>query len=238
MSLEKRPFKHVMIEVFHFSEAADPPRNEDRLDFRPLPDGQEGYVCALADGQGGQAGGARAASLACEICVAETLKLPVLKLFVPGAWEEILHKADIAVSKDRGAGLTTLLAFGLAPNFVCGASCGDSALVVFQANAEYEILTRQQRKNPPIGSGGAVITTFTKKLLQPWTVLALSDGVWKYAGLNSIRETGSQKHGDEIINTLLDLVKLPGSGGLQDDFTLAVFHGSTTRISSQRQFCY
>jgi hypothetical protein len=227
-----------MIEVFHFSQAADHPRNEDRLHFRQLPDGQEGYVCALADGQGGQAGGARAASLACEICVAETLKLPVHKLFLPGMWGNILRKADEAVCHDRYSGLTTLVAFGLVPEFICGASCGDTELVVFQSEEEGEILTSRQSKNPAIGSGGAVITTFTKKLLQPWTVLALSDGVWKYAGFKSIREIGAQKHGDEIINTLLDLVKLPGSGGLQDDFTLAVFHGSTTRISSQTQFCY
>jgi hypothetical protein len=60
----------------------------------------------------------------------------------------------------------------------------------------------------------------------------MSDGVWKYASLQRVCKTALKKHGDEIIQTLLNKVRLPGSGTLQDDFTLAVFHGSAASTSS------
>jgi serine/threonine protein phosphatase PrpC len=83
-----------MIEVFHLSEAGGHAVNEDALEIRALPDGQEGFLCALADGQGGQAGGARASKAACQAVMREALQLSMLQLLGPGPWLDILHKAD------------------------------------------------------------------------------------------------------------------------------------------------
>jgi hypothetical protein len=216
-----------MIEVFHLSEAGGHAVNEDFLLVRPLslPEGQEGFFCALADGQGGQTGGARAAMIACHTCMEEAINLSATNLFSPAAWPSILCKADQAVYTDRKAGLTALVVFCIAADLICGGSCGDCALILVDHNNQSEILTLNQSKNPPVGSGRAAFGCFSKQLFGTWTALALSDGVWKYASLQRVRKAVFEEHGDELIQTLLREVRLPGSGTLQDDFTLAVFHG-------------
>src|SRR5204863_3743246 len=104
----------------------------------------------------------------------------------PSCWETILQRADATVSATAGAGFTTLAAFALTNKHICGASCGDSAVVLFNAGDLAQFLTSGQRKNPPIGSGGAVGVSFAANLSSPWTVLAMSDGVWKYAGWENV----------------------------------------------------
>lgn len=216
-----------MIEVHQFSEAGGHLRNEDILQVQKLP-GHEGFLCALADGQGGQIGAARAAGVACHSVIEHALSLPVPKLLAPANWIQILESADQAVSNDRQAGLTTLVAFCLVPNLICGGSCGDSAAALVLGNDERTILTERQRKNPPVGSGGASFTWFARKLGGTWTVLVMSDGVWKFASMQAVMNSAREKHGDEIIRDLLNKCRLPGSDALQDDFTLAIFHGSST----------
>jgi hypothetical protein len=103
-------------------------------------------------------------------------------------------------------------------------------VALVQSDGESVILTAGQSKNPPVGSGGAAFAWFARKLLGRWIVLAMSDGVWNYASIQGVCKTASEKHGDEIIQALLRKCRLPGSGGLQDDFTLAVFHGSSNAI--------
>jgi hypothetical protein len=48
----------------------------------------------------------------------------------------------------------------------------------------------------------------------------MSDGVWKYAGWDRVRRTASGMLGQPLIDALRKLAGLPGSGRLQDDFTL------------------
>jgi len=219
-----------MIEEFHISLAGGPADNEDALEIKRLRDDREGFLCALADGQGGQAGGARAAQIACQAVMEGALKLPVPALLVPANWIRILQRADQAVFNDPKAGFTTLVAFCLVSDFICGGSCGDSAAILVQADGEDKILTANQSKNPPVGSGDALFACFVEKFVGSWVVLGMSDGVWKYAGMKGACKTASEKHGAEIIESLLMQVRLPGRGALQDDFTVAVFHGSSIAI--------
>ncbi|SRR6266478_390621 len=217
-----------MIELHQFTEAGGHAENEDALQIRTLSGEQEGFLFALADGQGGQTGAARAARIACQAVIEQALNLPTRLLLVPTSWIQILERADQAVSDDPSAGFTTLVAFCLTSDFICGGSCGDSAAALIAGNREEIILTERQSKNPPVGSGSAPFTWFARKLPEAWTVLAMSDGVWKFASMQAVIKSAAEKHGDEIIQDLLNKCRLPGSGALQDDFTVTVFHGALT----------
>ena len=54
------------------------------------------------------------------------------------------------------------------------------------------------------------------------TVLAVTDGVWKYAGWESLLNTAVAEAGTEIIDRLRARAALPATGALQDDFTVVV----------------
>src|SRR5262245_1577469 len=132
-----------MIEVHQFTEAGGHLHNEDILQIHKLP-GHEGFLCALADGQGGQIGAARAARMACQSVIEQALSLPVPKLLAPTSWIQILESTNQTVSNDLDAGFTTLVAFCLVPDFICGGSCGDSAAALVSGNDEKVILTERQ----------------------------------------------------------------------------------------------
>ena len=53
----------------------------------------------------------------------------------------------------------------------------------------------------------------------------MSDGVWKYAGWETVREVALETSGQACIDALREKALLPGSGRLQDDFTLVVLEG-------------
>jgi PPM family protein phosphatase len=222
-----------MIQVNSHTEAGGHAHNEDAFDVAPHPSDPDCLLCALADGQGGRAGGARAAQQACRVCIeAASVRQPAILATRPGAWEEILRQADAAVSNDHEAGFTTLIAFSMQKEFICGASSGDSGVYAVSAGEPGAILTEQQHKNPPIGSGGARPVGFMARLEQPWTVLALSDGVWKYAGWDRIADAASLLSGKEILDMLRKQASLPGSGRLQDDFTVVAFQADGSSASA------
>jgi hypothetical protein len=88
------------------------------------------------------------------------------------------------------------------------------------------VLTNRQNKNPPVGSGAAYFVPFAARLVCPWVVLAMSDGVWKYVGWDNVFKAASEQDGPKIIETIRERARLPGSGNLQDDFTLVAFQCS------------
>ena len=148
--------------------------NEDAFVLQPLPDG--GWLVALADGQGGRAGGRRAAQLACEVA----------------ARGGLAEDADAAVAADPAAGFTTLVVLRVEGGRVTGASCGDSAAVAVCGGDAPRVLTSRQFKNPPVGSGEATFMPFEAELVRPWRVLAMTDGVWKYIGWQRIHELAAK----------------------------------------------
>jgi hypothetical protein len=196
--------------------------NEDAYAVQEHPDG-DCWVCALADGQGGQRGGKSAARLACDETIGKALLTPAADLARPGSWIEILRRADTAVKANPEAGYATLIGFALFAEVLCGASNGDSAVAVVQRDGRWDELTNLQEKNPPVGSGSAAVVPFWNALTAPWTVIAMTDGVWKYTGWDRIAAAVKEARGEELVNRLLGQARLPRSGQLQDDFTVVVF---------------
>jgi serine/threonine protein phosphatase PrpC len=203
------------------SEPGGHPENEDAFRAQPHPADAHCTLCVLADGQGGRAGGARASTLACDLVLSAAAKLSPADLALPSAWVNLLTIADAVVAKDSDAGFTTLIGLCVYRGYVVGAANGDSAVLMLNGPRSIE-LTAQQSKNPPIGSGNAAVTAFSCALDAATRLLVVSDGVWKYVGTERIAEEAAQARGDALIQSLLTAARLPGSGGLQDDFTIVV----------------
>jgi serine/threonine protein phosphatase PrpC len=212
-----------MIEVHSFTEPGGHAVNEDAFEGHRHPDHPTGWLCVLADGQGGRAGGARAAQLACRIAAEAASRLPVKQLSDSLAWCDVLQQADQAVAGDQEAGFTTLVGLWIADGRVSGASVGDSAVFAILERGQVRELTTGQFKNPPIGSGEALPVGFAALLGSPFFVVAMSDGVWKYTGREMIVALAGTTGGPDLIETLKQKARLPGSGRFPDDFTVVVF---------------
>lgn len=214
-----------MIRVVTHSEPGGHAANEDAFVVATHPEDAEVYLCAVADGWGGQFGGGAAARLACETFLKVASQATPAELMLLRHWDDILAHVDRTVAGDALCGFTTLVAFCVARGGLAGASCGDSALVVAEPEQEPLVLTARQSKNPPVGSGAAVFVPFAIHLHAPWTALALSDGVWKYVGWDAVLQAAARAAGEDVIKSLRQRAALPGSGALQDDFTLVVLRG-------------
>jgi hypothetical protein len=180
--------------------------NEDAFEVRPHPRDPACRLVAVADGQGGQAGGGAAARTACRAFVEGASGLAPEKLRDPRAWNELMCNVDDAVLKEPRAGLTALVALCVAGDELRGSSCGD---------------TEGQAKRPPAGSGFARFVNFAAELRSPWTLVAMTDGVWKYAGWQKVIAALALDSPEEIVASLRGASALP-TGGLQDDLTLVV----------------
>jgi PPM family protein phosphatase len=198
--------------------------NEDAFAVEPHPSDPACMLCAVADGQGGQAGGGPAARLAVRDVIQAASREPVWRLAAPSTWQRILHLADVAVCDTPDAGFTTLIAFCVLRHRLYGASCGDSAVLVSDGLRVVEV-TRDQRKNPPVGSSDATFAPFSAALSDPWAVLAASDGVWKYVGWEPISTILLSVRGQTVLDRLADAARLPRSGKFPDDFTAVLIEG-------------
>ncbi len=204
-----------MLHTTTFSAPGGHIQNEDAFVLCELADAPECWFACIADGQGGRAGGAKAAQLACEVCAEHATR-------VNTNWLKILAIADATVASNTEAGFTTLAGFTGRENIITGASCGDSAVVAFSANGEPNVLTTRQYKNPPVGSGEAAFVPFSLNLTTPWKILAVTDGVWKYVGWHRVFEIAAKFAGNELITQLQNAAKLPRTGEFPDDFTVVL----------------
>lgn len=202
-----------MIRTYTFSAAGGHAINEDAFALRALGDG---WLVALADGQGGRAGGARAAQLACQVARDHAADVESL------GWAEVLTRADAAVAADREAGFTTLVGLCVHENRVTGASCGDSAALAVCGDRAPKVLSSRQFKNPPVGCGDATFVPFEMELSAPWKLLAITDGVWKYAGWERVWECAARLSGVELLAELQVAARLARTGEFQDDFTIVL----------------
>jgi serine/threonine protein phosphatase PrpC len=207
-----------VVKVYALSEPGGHPVNEDAYLYQAHPADESCWLCCVADGQGGRAGGARAAQLACQTVMQVAGLTSIGKLATARAWSLVLQTADQSVAADPEAGFTTLIGFCIRGGRIVGASSGDSAVVLLNRLGA-TVLTDRQVKNPPVGFGEAVFTEFTAELGEEWQVLAMTDGVWKYVGWNRIIAVAQSHAGQAVLEGLRELARLPGSGGLRDDFT-------------------
>jgi serine/threonine protein phosphatase PrpC len=220
-----------MVGVQSYSEVGGHRVNEDAFVAQAHPFAPDCWLCFVADGQGGQAGGGWAAQLASHTALGAALTCPPERLIDPSTWSSIVLQADASVAADTVAGFTTLVGLCVYRGRVVGASSGDSAaLLVSEGKAN--VLTAGQHKNPPVGCGGAVAVPFVAGVAEPWRVLVMSDGVWKYVGWDRVIEIASRAHSASVISELQALARLPGSGGLQDDFTVVVLEAPAGQVTA------
>lgn len=205
-----------MIRTYTFSAAGGHAVNEDAFALRPVPGAEGAWLVALADGQGGRAGGARAAQLACRVALESAAQE------AEPDWPTVLASADAAVTTDPEAGLATLVGLRVHGGRVTGASCGNSAAVVVCGASAPRVLTAYQHKNPPVGSGDAAFVPFAMKLTAPWKLLAITDGVWKYAGWDRVWDSAARLSGVELLADLQLAAQLPTTGTFPDDFTVVL----------------
>jgi PPM family protein phosphatase len=215
-----------MIRVTSFSEAGGHLLNEDAFLVAPHRSASDHWLCFLADGQGGSSGGAEAARIACSTAAEAALRRSPEALAEPLSWGPVLQEADQAVDRDRDAGFTTLLGFCITSGRLVGASCGDSTICALSGSEPARNVTAAQLKNPPVGSGAAMFVSFAVPLLRPWSVLAMSDGVWKYVGWERLVQATTELRGEALVEALQKFARLPRSGRFPDDFTLVLFEDS------------
>jgi serine/threonine protein phosphatase PrpC len=205
------------MQVIAYSTGADA-RNEDcELHDEAPVDGV--WRCVLADGQGGRSGGQTAARTACHATWQALAALSPRDRSSPSSVCGALVAADRAVCAEPTAGFTTLIGLLVEDGWLCGASNGDSLVLLLDQGTVID-LTRGQAKNPPVGSGNADIRPIGFALTEPWALLVASDGVWKYVGLDTLAALLRDHRGQDLLDHALAAARLPGSARLQDDFTL------------------
>src|SRR5262249_3287725 len=88
-------------------------------------------------------------------------------------------------------------------------------------------VTAGQPKNPFVGSGEARFAPFGATLITPWSVLACSDGVWKFAGWERLLEAVRGEGGQHLVERLQSYARVSGGGAFPDDFTVVLFEEAT-----------
>lgn len=203
------------------SEAGFDHINEDALAVVRHPRAHDSLICVLADGQGGQFGGGAAAQLAVRTCAKLAAEHEAAELLQNTTWREILRRVDETVEATAEAGFTTLIGLCVTPGQICGASCGDSAALLVDAENMVE-LSANQRKNPPLGSGRATPVAFAAPNSPDAQILSLSDGVWKFVGFEAIRAAAGSERGIDLVLQLRQLQLEANNGKLPDDFSIIV----------------
>ena len=207
------------MKVYSHSEPGGHITNEDAVGVSRYADESTVWICALSDGQGGQAGGARASQLAVGSCLEKARSYPQYVLLNPFTWQAIGEAVDRGVSRDPDAGYATFIGLAVLPTFAIGVSCGDSAVALVLGD-KFVQLTERQHKNPPVGSGAARLTPMSAKLEGSWKLLVMSDGVWKFAGWDAIAEKCRTEAGQALVSSLRETAVSNTGGRLLDDFSV------------------
>jgi serine/threonine protein phosphatase PrpC len=170
------------------------------------------FVLVVADGAGGQAGGAEAAeTIIRAVGDASTGAVP---LDHPEFWCQLFYEMDNALVDDPTAGETTAVVAAVSPNGIAGASVGDSGAWLITPSG-YDELTIYQQRKPCLGTGAAIPVPFSIRLWDG-TLLLASDGLFKYAPEERICEVAQESDLQKAALHLLDLPRLR-SGRLPDD---------------------
>jgi len=199
----------VRIAVRSISEKRE---NQDRVVTRVF-DGA--LFVALADGAGGQMGGARAAQIAVDVALGCAQNAPDLQGL---DWAGCLERADAAMESDAEAGITTAVVLAAGEGWLAGASVGDSEAWLIGANSSVD-LTAHQRRKPFVGQS-ARGKTFGAK----WdgeTLLVGSDGLFKYVSRETVEAIARGAELEAVADALLERVRYP-SGALPDDVSLVL----------------
>ena len=188
-------------------------RDEDRL--LVLHDRGD-LLLVLADGAGGRAGGAAAATRLTAAARSRRGELFSQRL-TPS---QFLLESDASLRADPDAGESTAIVALLLGDEVSGASVGDSAAWSLDEEA-WTDLTRSQVRKPLLGSGRAWPVPFGPRPRGSRRLLLASDGLFKYAPPSGIQALAATSPLADAPRALIELVRLP-SGALQDDVAVIV----------------
>ncbi len=202
---------------FH-TEPGGKEENEDCLLMRPHPQDNSVWIACIADGQGGRSNGGVAAQTACASYYEKASRLFSRDLFDPKTQQDLFHQVDQAVALTEG--FTTFIAVIFDPSCLIGGSSGDSKVYATTGQSSMEELTIQQRKNPPVGSGEAVFEIFTRPLFPKLRLLMVTDGVWKYAGYENVKNALEADAFSEVATVLRAATLTRCGTTLPDDFSL------------------
>lgn len=201
--------------------AAGNPDNQDR---GVVIEASIGLVMVVADGAGGQSGGAEAAAMAVELVRQKTNELRDARACVA-----FVQSVDQAISQDRVAGETTCALAVVTRDGVYGASVGDSGIWVINESGFINLTERQSRK-PFIGSGSAWSSPFEYRMTGGDSLLLATDGLLKYTSSERIVTVCRDEMASHVPRRLIKLVRYP-SGALPDDVTV-IFASSDSRWTS------
>jgi serine/threonine protein phosphatase PrpC len=170
-------------------------------------------LVGVADGAGGVSGGAATADAFCRAlrdCVGAR----------PAAWEVWMAHLDGALAASGRLGLAAAVVVEIRDDAtLLGASVGDCEASIL-LSGEWHDLTGGQQRKPLFGSGQCRPVAFSGSLAKETLVIG-TDGLWKYAPREQIREAASRSPLDAAATALVDGVRLQ-SGRLQDDIAVLV----------------
>jgi serine/threonine protein phosphatase PrpC len=203
----------------HLSVAANS-ANQDRV-----VDEQRGAtrLLIIADGAGGRADGGQAAELAVNSITGS--RMPPTLTRQPDYWASTLSMVDGYIYREFTTGECAIVVAAIVDDVVVGASVGDSGAWLFACENDHH-LTAAQRRKPFLGSGNATCIPFGPVRFDGTLILA-SDGLFKYAAIDAIRDAATGRDASNVADSLIDLVRLP-SGDLNDDTTVIVCRRSQT----------
>jgi PPM family protein phosphatase len=174
-------------------------------------------VFVVADGAGGTSGGAIAAEKVCEAIVATAGTGKNV------SWAYMLSVSDRLISFSTEAGLAAVAVMEVwKDGRVTGASVGDCEIWIFDRDYQPKCLTANQVRKPLLGDGTAVPVGFAADAPRSTrTIVAATDGLWKYANLRRIEKIVTEEPLKTVVNMLVDAARLP-NGRLQDDIAVTV----------------
>lgn len=190
-------------------------RGEDRIETVSLPDRS---VFVVADGAGGVSGGTAAAETICKGVVDWCHQGKVADL---PEWPEWLAHIDREISRSRSCGLAAAVIVEIrGDGRITGASVGDCEAWVFENDTTPKNLTSEQIRKPLLGEGAAIPVGFEARITRG-TLLAATDGLWKYMDRARIAQASTIRPLETAAETLVAGVRLR-SGALQDDVAVAI----------------
>lgn len=191
-------------------EEARSGRGEDKVLLRILGDR---HIFAVVDGAGGTTGGLAAAKFLCdEIWACEK---------PPESWVDWLDDVDSKMALNGTAGLAAAVVIEIRRDGdAFGASVGDCEAWLFDYG-DFDSLTHSQVRRPLLGSGSAVPVGFSMQLVPGRTLVASTDGLWKYMSRKLIAKAAGTESLDAATSALVEGVRL-ASGSFQDDVGIIV----------------
>ena len=193
-------------EAFQYMVAIESSRGagQDRATVVHVPGG---LVIALADGAGGTANGALAASAVIDAVQERPASDPMVLL------------DELDDPERLGRGETTAVIASVRCGSVFGASVGDSGAWLIEGTSTID-LTRAQRRKPLLGAM-CIPIAFSDAFTASRTLLVASDGLFRYAKPADIARVAQLPDLAEAARALIELVRLP-SKALQDDASIVL----------------